>query len=84
MQYWRCAWVARCELLKCPQAEAAFTRLAGRITADDMRAMNYAVDGEEKMLPRWQGSSWLANISSRKPDVLSGSANCSRKSRQVK
>jgi osmoprotectant transport system substrate-binding protein len=33
---------------ECPQAEAAFTRLAGRITADDMRAMNYAVDGEEK------------------------------------
>jgi osmoprotectant transport system substrate-binding protein len=33
---------------KCPQAPAAFDRLAGRITADDMRAMNYAVDGEKK------------------------------------
>ena len=29
-------------------ARAAFGRLAGRITADDMRAMNYAVDGEKK------------------------------------
>ncbi len=35
-------------LQKCPQAQAAFDRLAGRITADDMRAMNYAVDGEKK------------------------------------
>jgi osmoprotectant transport system substrate-binding protein len=33
---------------KCPQARAAFDRLAGRISADDMRAMNYAVDGEKK------------------------------------
>jgi len=33
---------------KCPQAQAAFERLAGRITADNMRAMNYAVDGERK------------------------------------
>jgi osmoprotectant transport system substrate-binding protein len=33
---------------KCSQARAAFDRLAGRISADDMRAMNYAVDGEKK------------------------------------
>jgi len=33
---------------KCPQAQAAFDRLAGRITADGMRTMNYAVDGEKK------------------------------------
>lgn len=31
-----------------PQARAAFDGLAGRITADDMRRMNYAVDGEKK------------------------------------
>jgi len=31
-----------------PQARAAFERLAGRITADDMRRMNYAVDGERR------------------------------------
>ena len=33
---------------RCPQAQAAFARLGGRITADDMRAMNYAVDGEKR------------------------------------
>jgi len=33
---------------QCSQAQAAFGRLAGRITADDMRSMNYAVDGEKK------------------------------------
>ena len=32
----------------CPQARAAFERLGGQITADEMRAMNYAVDGEKK------------------------------------
>ena len=31
-----------------PQARAAFQRLGGRITADDMRKMNFAVDGEKK------------------------------------
>ena len=31
-----------------PPARAAFDRLAGRITADEMRKMNYAVDGEKK------------------------------------
>jgi osmoprotectant transport system substrate-binding protein len=33
---------------ECPQARAAFERLGGRITADGMRAMNYAVDGKKK------------------------------------
>jgi osmoprotectant transport system substrate-binding protein len=33
---------------KCPHARAAFDRLGGRITAEDMRKMNYAVDGEKK------------------------------------
>jgi len=33
---------------QCPQARVAFQRLAGRITADGMRRMNYAVDGEKK------------------------------------
>ena len=32
---------------KCPQAHAAFESLAGRISADQMRAMNYAVDAEK-------------------------------------
>ena len=31
-----------------PAAQSAFDRLAGQITADDMRTMNYAVDGEKK------------------------------------
>jgi osmoprotectant transport system substrate-binding protein len=33
---------------ECPQARAAFDRLGGRITAQDMRQMNYAVDGEKR------------------------------------
>jgi osmoprotectant transport system substrate-binding protein len=33
---------------ECPQARAAFDRLGGRITAENMRKMNYAVDGEKK------------------------------------
>ncbi len=33
---------------QCPQARTAFELLGGRITADDMRAMNYAVDGQKK------------------------------------
>jgi osmoprotectant transport system substrate-binding protein len=33
---------------KCPEARTAFERLAGRISADDMRAMNYSVDGQKK------------------------------------
>ena len=33
---------------ECPQAHAALERLSGRISADAMRAMNYAVDGEKQ------------------------------------
>jgi osmoprotectant transport system substrate-binding protein len=33
---------------ECPQAKPAFDRLGGRITAEDMRKMNYAVDGEKR------------------------------------
>jgi osmoprotectant transport system substrate-binding protein len=33
---------------KCSNAESAFQMLAGSISADQMRAMNYAVDGEKK------------------------------------
>ena len=41
--------VVRPELFQeCPQGRAAFARLAGHITADDMRKMNYAVDGQKK------------------------------------
>ncbi len=41
--------IARPALLQqCPPAQAAFQRLGGSISANDMRAMNYAVDGEKK------------------------------------
>ena len=33
---------------KCSQATNVFQKLAGSITAEQMRAMNYAVDGEKK------------------------------------
>jgi osmoprotectant transport system substrate-binding protein len=33
---------------KCPAARSVFQSLAGRISAEQMRAMNYAVDGEKK------------------------------------
>lgn len=33
---------------KCSQASATFAKLAGSISAEQMRAMNYAVDGEKK------------------------------------
>jgi len=33
---------------ECLAARAAFERLSGRITADEMRKMNYAVDGEKR------------------------------------
>lgn len=33
---------------KCANAQSVFPLLAGRISADQMRAMNYAVDGEKK------------------------------------
>ena len=41
--------IVRPELFQqCPQARGAFERLSGRITADEMRKMNYAVDGEKQ------------------------------------
>ena len=41
--------IVRPELFQeCPQARAAFERLGGRITADEMRKMNYAVDGQKR------------------------------------
>jgi len=41
--------IVRPELFQqCPEARGAFERLGGRITADEMRKMNYAVDGEKK------------------------------------
>lgn len=33
---------------RCPQARSVFDALAGRISADQMRAMNYAVDGQKQ------------------------------------
>ena len=33
---------------KCADAQSVFGKLAGRINAEQMRAMNYAVDGEKK------------------------------------
>ena len=35
-------------LLKYPSVRAALERLAGRITADDMQAMNYAADAKHE------------------------------------
>jgi osmoprotectant transport system substrate-binding protein len=40
--------VRRATLDRHPEVAAALNRLSGRITADDMRRMNYAVDGEKK------------------------------------
>ena len=40
--------VRRVTLKRHPEVAAALQRLSGRITADDMRRMNYAVDGEKK------------------------------------
>ncbi|HTV64169.1 MAG TPA: glycine betaine ABC transporter substrate-binding protein [Bryocella sp.] len=41
--------IVRPELFdKCAQAQKTFAALAGRISADQMRAMNYAVDGQKK------------------------------------
>jgi osmoprotectant transport system substrate-binding protein len=40
--------VRRETLERHPEVAAALQRLAGRITADEMRRMNYAVDGEKK------------------------------------
>jgi len=45
--------VARAEtLLRYPRVRAALERLSGRITADDMRAMNYAADVEHRDISR--------------------------------
>jgi osmoprotectant transport system substrate-binding protein len=40
--------VRRATLDRHPEITEALTRLTGRISADDMRRMNYAVDGEKK------------------------------------
>lgn len=40
--------VRRAMLERHPEVAAALHKLSGRITADDMRRMNYAVDGEKK------------------------------------
>jgi osmoprotectant transport system substrate-binding protein len=40
--------VRRATLDRHPEVAAALNRLTGRITAEDMRRMNYAVDGEKK------------------------------------
>ena len=40
--------VRRETLQRHPEVAAALKKLSGRITADDMRRMNYAVDGEKK------------------------------------
>ena len=41
--------IVRPELFQtCPDARGAFERLGGSISAEEMRAMNYAVDGEKK------------------------------------
>ena len=46
------AAVARAEtLLRYPQLRAALERLSGRISAADMRAMNYAADVEHRDVP---------------------------------
>ena len=45
--------VARAEtLLRYPRVRAALERLSGRISADDMRAMNYAADVEHRDISR--------------------------------
>jgi osmoprotectant transport system permease protein len=47
------AVVARAEtLLRYPRVRMALERLSGRISADDMRAMNYAADVERKDVPQ--------------------------------
>jgi osmoprotectant transport system substrate-binding protein len=40
--------VRRATLERHPEVRTALQKLSGRITADDMRRMNYAVDGEKK------------------------------------
>src|SRR5438270_14044709 len=40
--------VRRATLQQHPEVATALQKLSGRITAEDMRRMNYAVDGEKK------------------------------------
>jgi osmoprotectant transport system substrate-binding protein len=40
--------VRRETLQRNPEIATALQRLSGRVSADDMRRMNYAVDGEKK------------------------------------
>jgi osmoprotectant transport system substrate-binding protein len=42
------ALVRRATLEKHPEVRAAMERLAGKISVDEMRRMNYAVDGEHR------------------------------------
>jgi osmoprotectant transport system substrate-binding protein len=39
-------------LLKYPQVRVALERLAGRVTAADMRSLNYAADVEHRDIPQ--------------------------------
>ena len=39
-------------LLKYPQVRAALEHLAGRVSAADMRSLNYAADVEHRDIPR--------------------------------
>jgi glycine betaine/choline ABC-type transport system substrate-binding protein len=56
--------VARAEmLLRHPSVRSALERLAGRISADDMRAMNYAADVEHRDIARI-ASEFLARLPS--------------------
>ena len=51
---------------KCTNAQSAFASLAGSINAEQMRAMNYAVDGEKKDAAD-VAREFLRNIRTRKP-----------------
>jgi glycine betaine/choline ABC-type transport system substrate-binding protein len=44
-----------------PALSRALTKLAGRITPDAIRKMNYAVDGEKKT-PRAVAAAWLKTL----------------------
>ena len=51
--YYAVPIVRRDTLERHPEVGKALRALSGRISAEDMRRMNYAVDGERKTLPRW-------------------------------
>ena len=56
------AAVARAEtLLRYPRVRAALERLSGRVSAADMRALNYAADVEHRDIPAIV-SQFLANL----------------------